>query len=79
MSKSVFGKIAVKFNEHAKIKLTGEQWLRKWKKLETKQKEIKDNRHTGRVHKTWNLHKEMEQCIGDKASVRHLTQAPVHP
>ena len=67
----MFDKIAEEFNKHADIKVTGEQCLRKWKKLETKQKEIEDNnRQTGRAHKTWKFHKEMEQCIGDKASVR---------
>ena len=67
----MFDKIAAEFNKHADIKVTGEQCLRKWKKLETKQKEIEDNnRQMGRVHKTWKFHKEMEQCIGHKASVR---------
>ena len=37
--KSVFDKIAAKFNKHADIKVSGEQCLRKWKKLESKQKE----------------------------------------
>ena len=69
--KSVFDKIAAEFNKHADIKVSGEQCLRKWKKLESKQKEIEDNnKRTGRAHKTWKFHKEMEQCIGDKASVR---------
>ena len=67
----MFDKIAAEFNKHADIKVTGEQCLRKWKKLETKQKEIEDNNsQTGRAHKTWKFHTEMEQCIGDKASVR---------
>lgn len=69
--KSVFDKIAAEFNKHADIKVSGAQCLRKWKKLESKQKEIEDNnKQTGRAHKTWKFHKEMEQCIGDKASVR---------
>ncbi|CAH3194650.1 unnamed protein product [Porites evermanni] len=69
--KSVFDKIAAEFNKHADIKVSGEQCLRKWKKLESKQKEIEDNnKQTGRAHKTWKFHKEMERCIGDKASVR---------
>ena len=67
----VFDKLADEFNKHADIKVTGEQCLRKWKKLETKQKEIEDNnRQTGRAHKTWKFHEKMEQCICDKASVR---------
>ena len=45
--------------------------LKKVEKLETKQKEIKNNnRQMGRAHTTWKFHQEMEQCIGDKASVR---------
>ena len=69
--KSVFDKIAAEFNKHVDIKVSGVQCLRKWKKLESKQKEIEDNnKQTGRAHKTWKFHKEMEQCIGDKASVR---------
>ena len=67
----MFDKIAAEFNKHVDIKVTGEQCLRKWKKLETKHKEIEDNNsQTGRAHKTWKFHKEMEQCIGDKATVR---------
>ena len=69
--KGAFDKIAAEFNKHADIKVTGEQCLRKWKKLETKQKEIEDNNsQTGRAHKSWKFHKEMKQCIGNKASVR---------
>ena len=69
--KSVFDKIAAEFNKHADIKVSGVQCLRKWKKLESKQKEIEDNnKQTGRAHKTWKFHRKMEQCIGDKASVR---------
>ena len=70
--KSVFDKMAAEFNKHADIKVSGEQCLRKWKKLESKQKEIEDNKQTGRENKTWKFHKEMEQCIGDKASVRPI-------
>lgn len=69
--KSVFDKIAAEFNKHSDIKVSAEQCLRKWKKLESKQKGIDDNnKQTGRAHKTWKFQKEMEQCIGDKASVR---------
>ena len=80
--KSVFDKIAAEFNKHADIKVSGVQCLRKWKKLESKQKEIEDNnKQTGRAHKTWKFHKEMEQCIGDKVSDQfsHLIQVPAHP
>ena len=44
---------------------------KKVEKTGNKTKEIEDNnRQTGRAHKTWKFDKEMEQCIGDKASVR---------
>ena len=42
--KSMFDKIAAEFNKHADIKVSGEQCLRKWKNLESKQKEIEDNK-----------------------------------
>jgi len=48
MKKSVFNKITEEFNMHSNLKLTGEQCLRKCKKLETKRKEVKDDdRQTG--------------------------------
>ena len=69
-NKGVFDKTAAEFNKHADIKVKGEQFLTKWKKLETKQKEIGDNsRQTGRAHKTLKFHNEMVQCIGNKASI----------
>ena len=67
--KSVFDKIAKEFNKHSDLRVTGEQCLRKWKKLETKQKETEDNRQTGRATQTWKFHKEMEECIGSNANV----------
>ena len=39
-------------------------------KLESKQKEIEEKQANGRAHKTWKFQKEIEQFIGDKASVR---------
>lgn len=58
-----------------------EQCLRKGKKLETKQNKAKDNNmQSGRAHKTWRSRKEVEQCIGDKASVKPIfTFATVRP
>ena len=69
--KSVFNKIAEEFNLRSDLVVTGEQCLRKWKKLEAKHKEIEDNnKQTGRARKTWKFQKEMEECIGGNASVR---------
>ena len=62
--KSLVDKIAVEFNKPANIKVTGEQFVRKYKKMETKQKVIEGNNR-----QTWKCHKEMEQCIDDKAGV----------
>ena len=69
--KSVFNKIAEEFNLCSDLVATGEQCLRKWKKLKTKHKEIENNnKQTGRARKTWKFQKEMEECIGGNASVR---------
>lgn len=70
--KSVFDKIAEEFNlQSSNLVVTGDQCLRKWKKMETKHKEVEDNnKQTGRAKKTWKFEKEMEQCIGGNASVR---------
>ena len=69
--KSVFNKIAQDFNQRSDLVVTGDQCLRKWKKMETKHKEIEDNnKQTGRARKTWKFQKEMEQCTGGNASVR---------
>lgn len=70
--KKVFEKIAEEFNRTSDVVVSGDQCLRKWKKLDLKQKEIEDNNsRTGREKKTWKFHKEMEDCLGvDNASVK---------
>ena len=70
--KKVFEKIAEEFNRTSDVVVSGDQCFRKWKKLESKQKEIEDNNsRTGREKKTWKFHKEMEDCLGaDNASVK---------
>lgn len=53
-------KIAEEFNRTSDVVVSGDQCFRKWKKLESKQKEIEDNNsQTGREKKTWKFHKEM--------------------
>ena len=61
--KKVFEKIAEEFNRTSDVVVSGDQCFRKWKKLESKQKEIEDNNsRTGREKKT---------CLGaDNASVK---------
>ena len=51
--------------------VTADQCLRKWKKLEFKQKEVEDNNSkTNRAKKTWKFYKEMEECVGDNPNIR---------
>ena len=67
----VFEKIAEEFNRTSDVVVTGDQCFRKFKKLESKQKEIEDNNSkTGRKEKTWKFHKEMEDCMGDNPTVK---------
>ena len=68
----MFEKIAEEFNRTSDVVVSGDQCFRKWKKLESKQKEIEDNNsRTGREKKTWKFHKEMEDCLGaDNSSVK---------
>ena len=68
--KKVFEKIAEEFNRTSDVVVTGDQCFRKFKKLESKQKEIEDNSKTGREKKTWKFHKEMEDCMGDNPTVK---------
>ena len=69
--KKVFEKIAEKFNRTSDVDVTGHQCCRKFKKLESKQKEIEDNNSKiGRKEKTWKFHKEMEDCMGDNSTAK---------
>ena len=68
--KKVFEKIAEEFNRTSDVDVTGDQCCRKFKKLESKQKEIEDNSKTGRKEKTWKFFKEMEDCMGDNPTVK---------
>jgi len=52
--KNVLQKIADCFNETATVKVSGNQCLTKWLKLEAKFKEIEDNNNLmGRAKKSW--------------------------
>ena len=67
----VFEKIAEEFNHTSDVVVTGDQCFRKFKKLESKQKEIEDNNSkTGREKKTWKFHKEMKDCMGENPTVK---------
>lgn len=51
--------------------VTADQCLRKWKKLESKQKEVEDNNSkTDRTKKTWKFYEEMKECVGDNSNIR---------
>ena len=69
--KKVFEKIAEEFNRTSDVVVTGDQCFQKFKKLESKQKEIEDNNSkTGREKKPRKFHKEMEVCMGDNPTVK---------
>lgn len=69
--KKIFEKIAQEFNLHSELIVTADQCLRKWKKLESKQKEVEDNNSkTGRAKKTWKYYQEMEECVGDNPNIK---------
>lgn len=68
--KEVFEKIAADFNGKSDLKVSGIQCLRKWAKLEAKQKEIVDhNNKSGNGTRTWKYYAQMEDCIGGQSSV----------
>lgn len=53
--------------------VTADHCLRKWKKLESKQKEVEDNNSkTDRAKKTWKFYEEMEECVSDNPNIRHV-------
>ena len=62
----MFEKIAEEFNGTSDVVVTGDQCFRKFKKLESKQKEIEDN--NSKTERT--VHKEMEDCMGDNPTVK---------
>ena len=68
--KEVFEKIATDFNAKSDLKVSGSQCLRKWAKLEAKQKEIVDhNNKSGNGTRTWKYYAQMEDCIGGQSNV----------
>ena len=68
--KEVFAKIATEFNSISEKQVTADQCLRKWSKLESKQKEIEDNnKQTGRARKSWKYHDDMSECMGSSPKI----------
>jgi len=68
--KDVFQKIVDRFNETLTVKVSGDQCLRKWLKLEAKFKEIEDNNNLmGQAKKSWEFYEDLEEAIGDSPKV----------
>ena len=62
--KEVFDKIAEQFIATSGQLVTGEQCIRKWSKLLTKQKEVEDhNNKSGKDRKSWKFYNELSQCL----------------
>lgn len=71
--KQVFELIAQEFNKKSKMKATGEQCLRKWGKLMTRQKEKEDhNNKSGNQPKTWKFYNELSECTAKDISVKPI-------
>ena len=68
--KDIFAKIAAAFNEKSIEKVTADQCMRKWSKLEMKLKDVDDhNKMTGRDRKSWKFHSEMTACMGSSPKI----------
>lgn len=68
--KEVFEKIAADFKAKSDLRVSGVQCLRKWAKLEAKQREIVDhNKKSGNGTHMWKYYAQMEDCIGGQSSV----------
>ena len=68
--KEVFDKIAEQFRKISGRLVTGEQCMRKWGKITSKQKEIEDhNKKTGNDKKSWKFYEELSECLANDATV----------
>ena len=69
--KEVFDEIAEQFTATSGHLVTGEQCMRKWSKLLTKQKEVEDhNNKSGNDRKSWKFYNELSQCLAKDVSVK---------
>ena len=69
--KDIFERIAEAFTKESGRRVTGEQCLRKWGKLVSKQKEIEDhNNKSGNCKKSWKFYEELAQCLARDATVK---------
>ena len=68
--KDVFEKIAEQFTKISSRVVTGEQCMRKWGKITSKQKEIEDhNNKSGNDKKTWKFYDELSGCLAKDPTV----------
>lgn len=68
--KELFVKIAASFNQTSTYVVTGDQCMRKWGKLMTKYKEVKDhNNKSGNAPKQWKYLNEMSECVDGEVLV----------
>ena len=68
--KEVFDKIAEQFRKISGRLVTGEQCMRKWGKITSKQKEIENhNKKTGNDKKSWKFYEELSKCLANNATV----------
>ena len=71
MKKEVFDEIVEQFTATSGQLVTGEQCIRKWSKLLTKQKEVEDhNNKSGNDRKSWKFYNELSQCLAKDVSVK---------
>ena len=81
--KQVFQRIAEYFNVTADVTVSGDQYLRKWTKLEQKYKEVKDNnRRTGKGRKDWKFLHNMTTCLTQHLHLMHqlnIRNPDLHP
>ena len=69
----MFEKIAEQFTKASGRLVTGEQCLRKWGKITSKQKEIEDhNNKSGNDKKTWKFYEELSKCLAKDATISPL-------
>ena len=79
--KEVFEKIAEAFTKESGRRVTGEQSLRKWENIVSKQKQIEDhNIKSGNSKKSWKFYEELAQCLAKDATVKpvYLMESSLH-
>ena len=69
----MFDKIAEQFTKISGRLATGEQCMRKWGKITSKQKEIEDhNNKSGNDKRSWKFYEELFECLANDATVNQV-------